>query len=448
MIYLRQFINHIRDILFVILFFHHAGLRFERRKTAVISTGVLFLLFTMGPTDYLGAFPSAIYRTLFRGIIIFLYLLPSQQMSMTIAAYYSFFIDAVILICHNIFFTPLTRPLMLFSVTLLKDPTLNAALCILLSNLGIILLFIFVCVLLPVDFSTTLSFPQVFSLALLTGIGTYLNGQMKVISMTTKTQLHEYSIFAIMLQISLLFCLILMESLNFNLKRRTAIRLQLMESQLLLKNIERKNDTEQKIRAIQHDIKNHFSSIRYLINEGNQNEALSYIDSLIGAKEIRQSNIQTGNVLLDGLLAEKRDDAEALHINLDISADFSALNALPSADLCILFGNILDNALEACQKVSESQRFIRIRSTCAGEQIIITVENSYNGKMIIGQSLPPTTKSDSQYHGIGLLQVKNILKKWDGCLVLKAEPKQHRFLALFRIPLESIHAYRPEKDTR
>ena len=89
-------------------------------------------------------------------------------------------------------------------------------------------------------------------------------------------------------------------------------------------------------------------------------------------------------------------------------------------DLCVLFGNILDNALEACERMQSGQcRFINIQAKNVKKCFLLEVKNSMGRteKYIDGY----TIKEDSQKHGIGLLNVSDVVNKYNGVVNTEAE---------------------------
>lgn len=438
MMTVRLIVNNLRDILFVILFFKHAGVRFRSTRRHALAVGILMLLMLMSPTDISGALLSAALRTLYRGALILSYLMLSQSMDRVTAVYYSFFASAIIVVCHNVVFTQLTRPMFLFEVSIVDNTVLNALLCMTIINILTVGLYDLVYRLLSIDFSERPSPYQVLNMTIVLGTATYLNGQMKVLSMSTEAQMTEYSVFSIMLQISLLFCLVFNENLSYNIKQRMAVQAQLTQARLLQKSIEQKAENEEALKAIRHNIKNHLSAIRYFINEKGDEQAQAYIDTLIGAKAIASENLQTGNGFLDSLFQEKLDRIDNMRISTDIRANLNALNRVEPIDLCVIFGNVLDNAVEACELVEPEERLIVLRSIISGGYLTITVENSYNGKTEVLDRLPLTTKRDRQFHGIGLRQVRKTLQKYDGVFTINADRNKRRFSVFISFPAERL----------
>ena len=92
---------------------------------------------------------------------------------------------------------------------------------------------------------------------------------------------------------------------------------------------------------------------------------------------------------------------------------------------CIILQNLPQNALEACEKVNESKRFIGLRGKRKGRFFLIEVKNSFMGEVVFGQDgLPATTKEDVPMHGIGLSNVRREAEKYMGELELKVNQQE------------------------
>lgn len=102
-------------------------------------------------------------------------------------------------------------------------------------------------------------------------------------------------------------------------------------------------------------------------------------------------------------------------------ADGKLLEFISSTDLYSLFGNALDNAIEAVSVLEKSKLNISLFIRRIGNMISVHIENYYDGEHIINSAgLPQTTKSDNVYHGFGMLSMKTITEKYNGTLAFEA----------------------------
>ncbi len=142
------------------------------------------------------------------------------------------------------------------------------------------------------------------------------------------------------------------------------------------------------------------------------------IDKLHEAVAIYDLNIKTGNSVLDVVLTTKSFLCHDKKIELTCLADGKKLSFMQEADIYALFGNILDNAIEATEKLDDKEK--RIISLTVREEkglIVIHAENYCNtDKIKFIEGLPVTTKTNTDYHGFGLKSIKLITQNYGGNL--------------------------------
>ncbi len=88
----------------------------------------------------------------------------------------------------------------------------------------------------------------------------------------------------------------------------------------------------------------------------------------------------------------------------------------------IIIANLLDNAIEACEKCA-GEKIIRVQLRYQNEKLFIAVSNTYNGKVKGSKTLPETQKADVTRHGFGLKNIKSIVEKYNGTMVISPEEK-------------------------
>ncbi|MCH5351143.1 MAG: sensor histidine kinase [Clostridiales bacterium] len=130
---------------------------------------------------------------------------------------------------------------------------------------------------------------------------------------------------------------------------------------------------------------------------------------------IYDTRLETGNQLLNVLLTEKSLYCEQNGITLTCLIDGEKLDFLEVGDLYCLFGNLIDNALEAVRGIEDKdRRIINISVKKKGDLIILQEENYYDGEITFEDGLPVTTKKDKDYHGFGMRSIKMIVNKVGG----------------------------------
>ncbi len=164
-------------------------------------------------------------------------------------------------------------------------------------------------------------------------------------------------------------------------------------------------------KAFRHDIKNHLSVLRGLLNSGRVHEGKAYLQKLETASALLSFPYQTGNPVVDILLGEKLEMAKADGIAADVSLLLPSSWGIDDFDLCVIFANALDNAICACQSV-EGEKSIRIGGERQGDFYMLAFENTCSE-----EPLPPA--------GIGLSNIKAVAEKYCGAML--AEKKEGRF---------------------
>lgn len=171
---------------------------------------------------------------------------------------------------------------------------------------------------------------------------------------------------------------------------------------------------EEATRRIWHDIHNHLQCVHDLIREGYSTEANQYLHSLEKDIAMLRGQIRTGHLIIDAILTDKYGMALAYDISMVMKVDGQLLNAIQDIDLCVIYSNLIDNAIEACRKNDIKSREILIITKQIKQYIAIEVMNSCNGNIIEKNGRFITTKTSSTGHGIGLSNVRHVIEKYEG----------------------------------
>lgn len=162
--------------------------------------------------------------------------------------------------------------------------------------------------------------------------------------------------------------------------------------------------------------------LKHFINSFNGRIDTDEIQKLEKAISIYDSNIKTDNDVLDLILTEKSLLCEKNSIHLDCMVDGKQLDFISQSDLYSLFGNALDNAVEAVSKVEDiEKRVIGIYSNRQNNLISIHIENYFNGEVKFLDDKPVTSKEDSNYHGFGIKSMEMIAEKYGGYLNIRID---------------------------
>lgn len=168
--------------------------------------------------------------------------------------------------------------------------------------------------------------------------------------------------------------------------------------------------------TIRHDLKNHMYSIRALTEEGKKDSVLEYIANIMEDLGTKHNLAASGNTVIDSIINFKFQEAEQRGIKtaLELKIPDDSMG-IPSFDLTIILGNLLDNAIEAAAKVAGNS-YINVKIRLDKGRLLIQVENPYRGEIKGSKDRLLTTKADKENHGIGLDSIKNAIQKYDGTM--------------------------------
>lgn len=176
-------------------------------------------------------------------------------------------------------------------------------------------------------------------------------------------------------------------------------------------------DTIDAINVKCHDIRH---QIRHL-EEGGVAVEKGALEDLAQEVRIYDSKVKTGNDALDTILSEKRLLCEREGTRLTCIADGAALSGLSPADLYSLFGNLLDNAIEAVRRLDGAERrTISLVVSRRGDMAVIHEENYFDGDVRFEGGLPVSTKGDPLNHGFGTRSMSQIVERYGGSMSMRA----------------------------
>ena len=169
-------------------------------------------------------------------------------------------------------------------------------------------------------------------------------------------------------------------------------------------------------RAIKHDIHNHMIIIKSLAQQGKINQLEQYIDKIQYTVERLNLVVHTGNSIVDAILNDKLQVAKEKHIQMDYEVKISSHLELADTDLCIIFANSLDNAIEACERLEDFRiKRIQMKAVCDRGYFFYNIKNTVNGKVeVTNNKEVPTNKKDSINHGFGLANIKKSVERNNG----------------------------------
>lgn len=201
-----------------------------------------------------------------------------------------------------------------------------------------------------------------------------------------------------------------------------------------------------------HDVRKSLASVRATIQNldglsGVDSDALNIpaqslqsMQELENAIRIYDSIFQTGDDFIDSVLTEKSLYCSAHGIRFNAMVDGSAFSFLEPADVAALFGNIIDNAIEAVESssLSDEQRVIELSAHVSGGYAVLSSSNFYTGSVTISSEtgLPVSGKTDSRFHGYGMKSIAAVVQERGGQVSVQADNAAHIFEIRVVLPVE------------
>lgn len=190
------------------------------------------------------------------------------------------------------------------------------------------------------------------------------------------------------------------------------------------------------IRSIRHDMTNHLLCIANLLenNQEGLNNARDYVQGLLNQQQhTYRKFIFSGNDALDAILNAKQTIAYQNGINLDIIIADS-LSFMAPEDICVLFGNLLDNAISASQKTNDKQ--IQLNIQPQDTYVSIVLSNTIDHSILANNPSLKTTQLKKDGHGYGIKNVKKVVQHYNG--LIRFYEEKNRFVSdilLLTIPI-------------
>ena len=205
----------------------------------------------------------------------------------------------------------------------------------------------------------------------------------------------------------------------FAMPRYVNHRISRFQNELVDRHYDEVDTMYRKMRGWRHDYHNHIQTLMAHLSMAQYDEASRYLELLAEDLTKVDTVLRTGNIKVDAILNSKLTLIQERKIHVDATAIVPKEIAIPDIDLSVLIGNLLDNAMEACAKLPEEERFIRVYIDVIKKQLYISVTNSMDG---MAKRKGNHFLSDKQgNHGFGLLRIDDIVEKHGGYLNRQVE---------------------------
>lgn len=226
-----------------------------------------------------------------------------------------------------------------------------------------------------------------------------------------------FGICGIIMNISIVVSLIKSKSAYYY-KSMNEINTHYMEMQL--KHFEAYKNSQKETRRIKHDMKNHIICISELLDKNKIEEVKKYVNELKENITSIDNNFKTGNIVLDSIINEKYSYMKQQNIDLKIEGYMYDEDTIQPVDICTIFANAIDNAIEgALKEDNKNKRFINIFIKENKNFVFTKIIN--NMVMVEGNTKFNTTKDDEINHGFGIYNIKHAVEKYKGNVEIEAK---------------------------
>lgn len=191
---------------------------------------------------------------------------------------------------------------------------------------------------------------------------------------------------------------------------------------------------DEELRRFRHDYKNHMIVVNAFLESGQVREAREYLESVNNGINGIINKIKTGNFVSDAILNHKAVSAAKNAIGIVFSGMIPSVG-IRNEDLCTILANLVDNAVEACEKLTAETKTVEIEGNTVNGYFLLSVSNP----VVDGDKISfKTTKKNKKNHGIGLKNIERTVKKYEGAVTVSCEANV--FTADIRMKLQKEEA--------
>lgn len=248
---------------------------------------------------------------------------------------------------------------------------------------------------------------------------------------------NDFSVFimGILMVLSNIFMIFLFRKMTRDNKVQSENAMMKEKMDMEYKYYSKMKENQESIRNLYHDMRNHMMCISNLENK--KDLLKEYIAELNYEIDKCNSSFDTGNMIVDIILNEKKDICISKGIDFTANIEFSKCGFIKANDICTIFSNLIDNAIEACDKIEDLKlnKEIIIKSSYINQNFfVMKVENTKNNKLNINNGNIVTDKEDKLLHGIGIDNIKRVVYTYDG--EVDIDYNHNKFIMKIIIPIQ------------
>lgn len=185
----------------------------------------------------------------------------------------------------------------------------------------------------------------------------------------------------------------------------------------------------QNVRKFRHDLNNHLSILKGMLDNGNTIQAGKYLEDMLKRAETLKPVIQSGNETMDILLNRKYYMAASEEIELRVNGTITGPLAINDFDLCTIFINGIDNAIEACRHLEREKKYIDVSFANVQNYLRVKIKNPVSGEVTLA-----TWKKNKRDHGLGLSNIYDAVERNDGDMKISVEDQCFILDIVLKVP--------------
>lgn len=217
---------------------------------------------------------------------------------------------------------------------------------------------------------------------------------------------------------------------NLNLEEE---KKQLEIENLCFENMKKQMESTRRAR---HDLKHHMKAVHTMAENNECKKITEYIETYLEHVSLKKPLVYCTNFTLNALIVYYVQQAEAHKIKLKLNIELPEETNVNEADLTVLFGNLLENAIDACDEVQENKRYINLKIYKPNsDSIVFYIENGFNGSIKKKNQQFLTTKANG--NGIGIESVKYVVHKYNGDVNIKTDENKFIVSGVLLQPLDA-----------
>lgn len=229
--------------------------------------------------------------------------------------------------------------------------------------------------------------------------------------------------------ISILAALVLMQRMTESVKRQMQLQAEQIKTEYYQTLLEQQDQT----RRLVHDINNHFQMVEGYLRAGEASGAADYLVKVRESLPVGTGRKFCLDSAVNALLNSRYTRLLEMHVDVHFNIDIGNLMGMEPMDLCTLFSNILDNAIEAAEMVEEEKRVVKLQARCEKGFFTLQEANSKVNKIVEEGGRILTGKREKEVHGYGIENIKEIVQKYGGKVEISHTESEFSVLVYIQI---------------